>query len=112
MYATSENPVFDPWTPESGGGPPCLWEFEGHLYANRWLEANVVSLKELLTPESVKKALQRSVERLANEPEHRAARGIQEDWPLCEEALISRCKELPRVLATVSEAGRLFEWTV
>jgi hypothetical protein len=112
MYATNENPVFGPWTPDGGGGPPCLWEFEGHLYANRWLEGNIVFLKKFLSAASAREVLQRSVERLANEPEHEAARGIQGDWPLCEETLVSRCEELPRVLATVSEAGKLFEWTV
>lgn len=29
MYASTENPVFVPWTPKGGGGPPVLWEFEG-----------------------------------------------------------------------------------
>lgn len=40
MYPINENPVFAPWTSDNGGGPPCLWEFEGHLYSNRWLETN------------------------------------------------------------------------
>jgi hypothetical protein len=25
MYSENENPVFAPWTPDGGGGPPCLW---------------------------------------------------------------------------------------
>jgi len=41
MYSEDENPVFSPWTQDTGGGPPCLWEFEGHLYEHRWLEPNV-----------------------------------------------------------------------
>jgi hypothetical protein len=43
MYADGENPIFAPWTPDRGGGPPCLWGFEGHLYSHRWLEINVES---------------------------------------------------------------------
>lgn len=31
MYSEHENPIFAPWTPNGGGGTPCLWEFEGHL---------------------------------------------------------------------------------
>src|SRR4029077_17656799 len=27
MYREKENLVFAPWTPDRGGGPPCLWEF-------------------------------------------------------------------------------------
>ncbi len=112
MYSTNENPVFAAWTPDAGGGPPSLWEFEGHLYANRWLENNIAFMRKTLFPEKVKRVLQRSVEKLANEPEHPAASGIYEDWPLCEEALASRCEELPRILEMMSEPGRLFEWTV
>jgi hypothetical protein len=29
MYEPNENPVFAAWTRNEGGGPPCLWEFEG-----------------------------------------------------------------------------------
>ncbi len=49
MYPENENPVFAPWTPDRGGGPPCLWEFEGHLYEHRWQEPNVNFLKRILT---------------------------------------------------------------
>jgi hypothetical protein len=37
MYPETENPIFAPWTREEGGGPPCLWEFAGHLYTHCWL---------------------------------------------------------------------------
>jgi len=112
MYAVYENPVFAPWTPDTGGGPPGLWEFEGHLYTHRWLENNVAFLREFLGPESVKKVLMRSVEKLAYEPEHEMARAVQEDWPLCEETVASRCEGLPGILATLSEPGKLFEWSI
>jgi hypothetical protein len=112
MYSEYENPVFVSWTPDAGGGPPCLWEFEGHLYTNRWLENNVAFLKKSLDPESAKKVLARSVEKLANEPEHDMAHSVQEDWALCEGTVASRCEELPRMLATLSEPGKLFGWSV
>jgi len=31
VYEDDKNPVFAPWSPTEGGGPPCLWEFAGHL---------------------------------------------------------------------------------
>jgi hypothetical protein len=112
MYSEYENPVFAPWTPNDGGGPPCLWEFEGNLYTHRWLENNVAFLRRALSPESVLNVLQVSVDKLRLGPEYKIARGIQEDWPLCEETVASRCEELPRMLATLSEPGKLFGWSI
>jgi hypothetical protein len=51
MFADNENPIFAPWTPDRGGGPPVLWEFEGYLFKHRWLEANVDFLRRALTEE-------------------------------------------------------------
>src|SRR6266700_4537602 len=31
IYPENENPVFAPWTPNGGGGPPCLWGIRGTL---------------------------------------------------------------------------------
>jgi hypothetical protein len=112
MYGEDENPVFAPWTRDGGGGPPCLWDFEGHLYQHCWLEGNVVFLREALNPEATRKALELSVAKLAAEPESDVARRIREDWPLCEETVASRCEELPRLFATVREASKGFEWSV
>jgi len=112
MYSVNENPVFAPWTPDHGGGPPCLWEFEGHLYSNCWLESNVNFLKKRLSVEAARTVIEQSVEKLANEPEQEMALEIQKDWPLCEETVASRCEQLKRTLATVSEPGKLSEWIV
>ena len=49
MYRNDANPVFAPWTPTEGGGPPCLWEFGGSLYAHRWLEPTSSSCDERWT---------------------------------------------------------------
>src|SRR6266576_3591907 len=73
MYAENENRVFAPWTPDHGGGPPCLWEFEGHLYAHRWQEPNVNFLKRILAVKRVGEVLAQAVERLVGQPEHDAA---------------------------------------
>jgi hypothetical protein len=111
MYPKNENPVFAPWTPDGGGGPPCLWEFEGHLYEHRWLKPNVDFLKEVLTVSRVSDLLIRAVELLVDQPEHDVAAGIREDLPLCVETLEARCAELPVFLETTQLSVTLFAWS-
>lgn len=110
MYPEYENPVFAPWTPDGGGGPPCLWEFEGHLYSHRWLDPNVAFLRKALSVQSVGDALARAVNQLASEPERTIAALVQEDFPLCEATVAARCADLPQLLETNQESGRIFEW--
>ena len=110
MYAENENPVFAPWTPNGGGGPPCLWEFEGHLYSHRWLEPNVAFLRKALSLESVRRILSLAVAELAGQPEHSVATLALEDFPLCEATVVARCAKLPQLLETTNEAGGVFEW--
>jgi hypothetical protein len=110
MYAENENPVFAPWTPDRGGGPPGLWEFEGHLYAHRWLEPNVSFLKGILTPQRMSDLLAQAVERLVGQPEHEAAAAVQQDFPLCAETLEARCAELPQLLETIQQSR--LSWSV
>ena len=100
MYSENENPVFAPWTPNGGGGPPCLWEFEGRLYEHRWLEPNVSFLRKTLTVESVRNLLPLAASHLAGEPEHSVAILAQEDFPLCEVTVATRCAVLPQLLET------------
>jgi hypothetical protein len=111
MYPENENPVFAAWTADAGGGPPCLWEFEGHLYTHRWLDANVRFLKENLRSQEVAGVLDRAVARLLDSPEHKVAEEVRDDFPLCAETVIARCNELPRILETTQEPGKLDEWS-
>lgn len=107
MYEPNENPVFAAWTRDEGGGPPCLWEFGGHLYEKRWLEPNIQFLRDNLNRPSVGEALDRAVSRLANQPEHKLAVEVQQDLPLCAETLVARCAQLPDLLETTQ---RPLEW--
>ena len=111
MYPENENPVFRPWTSDRGGGPPGLWEFEGHLYSHRWQERNVGFLREVLTAESVGEALVQAVERLAGQPEHAAATAVLEDFPLCIATLKARCVELPQLLETTQNSSAMLTWS-
>jgi hypothetical protein len=110
MYPTNENPVFATWTPDAGGGPPCLWEFGGHLYEHCWLEPNVDFLRRTLHSQEVNNVLSGAVERLVGHPEHETAIEVQNDSPLCAETLVIRCADLPRFLET-RHPGKLLEWT-
>jgi hypothetical protein len=112
MYLENENPVFAPWTSNEGGGPPKLWEFEGHLYSHKWLTTNVAFLKRALTPQGVAEVLAEAVSNLADDEAAPIALGIQEDFPLCMDTLKSRCSELPRILETRDDTAKpLPEWT-
>jgi len=112
MYQKSENPVFAPWTPQRGGGPPCLWEFAGHLYSHRWLEPNVAFLTRHVNPSLVSDLLDRAVRCLADQPEHRVAAEVHADLPLCAETLAARCAQLPHLLETIQESGSALEWLI
>jgi hypothetical protein len=110
MYQQAENPIFAPWTPDRGGGPPCLWEFGGHLYEHRWQDNNIGFLKQTLTPHAIGDVLRRAVNHLVDQPDYRVAAEIQSDLPLCAETLAARGAELPIVLERVREPGRAPEW--
>jgi hypothetical protein len=112
MYSEYENPMFSPWTREGGGGPPCLWEFEGHLYTNRWLEPNVACLKGILSVTGVGEVLSRAVERLIGQPEHDVAALVQADFPLCTETVKIRCAEFPQLLAITQRPDADHEWSM
>jgi hypothetical protein len=110
LYADDGNPVFAPWTRDGGGGPPWLWEFAGHLYSHRWLEANVEFLRRTLTASAVADVLQRAVKRLVDEPEYAMAARVLADVPTRSEMLAARCARLPELLATAQEPTTLLEW--
>jgi hypothetical protein len=111
MYAENENPVFAPWTPDGGGGPPCLWAFAGHFYTHRWLEPNVAFLEGVLNVRGVSEVLVQAVERLVDQPEYAPGTQMKEDLPLLMETLQARCAELPRLLETPQEPGRRVAWS-
>ena len=111
MYPEYENPVFAPWTGDRGGGPPCLWEFKGHLYKNRWLQPNVDFLKDALTVHKASDVLIYAAERLIGQPEYEMAVEIRDDIPLCLETLESRCSELPQLLEKSQKPDELLDWS-
>jgi hypothetical protein len=111
MYPDAENPVFAPWTREGGGGAPCLWEFEGHLYMHRWLESNIDFLRRALTVSAVNDVLGRAVKELTHEPEHHVASRMLAEIPMRSDTLAARCAELPMLLSKVQEPGTMLAWS-
>lgn len=111
MYREDENPVFVPSTREAGGGPPCLWVFEGHLYHHCWIGSNIDFLKQTLVVNKVKDALYRATDRLVNLPEHDVAMQVCGDFESRAAVIAARCAELSRMLGTTSEPGRVSEWS-
>ena len=103
MYPDDANPIFAAWTRAEGGGPPSLWEFNGHLYSHRWQDANVAFLRQTLTVEAVTDLLERAATVLTGEPEHGAARKVLADVPARLGMLAARCGQLPTLLAQSAE---------
>jgi len=103
LYPDDANPIFAAWTRDEGGGPPSLWEFNGHLYTHRWQDANVAFLRQTLTVEAVTDLLERAATVLAGEPEHDAARKVLADVPARHGMLEARCGRLPDLLAQSAE---------
>lgn len=110
MYAENENPVFAHWTPDGGGGPPCLWEFEGHLYEHCWQAPNIKFLQAVLNVDNVSKLLNQCSERLADQPEHVVSALIQADFPLLTDTVEARCVELPRLLEVADQSSKPLQW--
>jgi hypothetical protein len=111
MYSNEANPVFAPWTRDEGGGPPCLWDFAGHLYSHRWLEPNIELLRRTLNVSAVTDVLSLAVEALKGEPEHEVAARVLTAVPERHETLAARCRELPALLETTQEPSCVLEWS-
>ena len=111
MYPENENPVFAPWTPDKGGGPPCLWDFEGHLYQHCWLAPNIRYLQVVLNVDNVSSLLSRCSERLAGQPEQIVATQLQADFPILSDIVQARCVELRRLLETIDSPNAPLQWS-
>lgn len=108
MYFEGENPVFEMWTPEQGGGGPYLWENDSHIYSTGWLNENVEFLSDVLSCEFVELRLRLAVEKLDGQPEHPVAQQMLADLPDRRELVGLRSAELPSLLGSHQANG----WSV
>jgi hypothetical protein len=112
IYDDRSNPVFERWTCDQGGGPPILWEYEGHLYDVRWLEPNVVFLRKELTGKRLRQVIDYAVARLRGEPESATANRISRDLDASARVVESRCQELPDFLGKVQQSPADLHWSL
>jgi hypothetical protein len=120
VYPKDSNPVFAPYTREQGGGPPCLWEFDGYLYESTWQIQNVEFLQKLLRdPNVVSSVIRQAVDRLSQHCGLQTAQQILADSQSSSasrkfrgpaETLSDRLLALPIILATGGEPETTYLW--
>jgi hypothetical protein len=111
IYDETANPVFDAWTREHGGGPPCLWHYRGHVLEESWHPDNLQMLERVLTPDGVRELLDRAVARLQGHPLRDKVASIRFRLDARTQTLANRCADVVRYLATPNEAEYSFQWS-
>ncbi|MCE5266486.1 MAG: hypothetical protein LLG00_01180 [Planctomycetaceae bacterium] len=105
MYYEGENPLFDAWTSEHGGGGPYLWENDSMICEAGWLEENTRFLGTTLNAGSLAETISNAAETLRGEPEYPMASRLLRDLPSRTELVEERARELPRLLSRPSSLG-------
>jgi hypothetical protein len=105
IYFEGENPIFDPWTAEHGGGGPYLAENNSFLFDAGLQPPNLEFLKRTLTAPYVLQKVQQAADRLDNEPERELARKISSDAATKREMIETMIAELFRLLETGRDSG-------
>lgn len=108
IYFEGENPVFDVWTPERGGGGPYLWSNDSYLYDIGWLSDNADFLASVLNFDFVSSHLQKAAKKLDGHPAHSIARQVLGDLADRKELVELRSSELPKLLLSPNPEG----WSV
>lgn len=98
MYRDDENPVFTPWTPDKGGGPPELWENDSLSSDYGWRQENASFLAETLTLDIVERKLKAAASQVSSENLSISAKMLQ-DWDNRRDLAASRIAELPQLVA-------------
>jgi hypothetical protein len=101
MYFDGENPLFEMWSPDTGGGGPYLWENDSMIFDANWLPENVAFMSKTLTLDFVNAKVIAAVDCLRSEPEFERAMLLREQLDDRQELIASRVEELPRHLAEV-----------
>lgn len=108
MYFDGENPLFELWTCDRGGGGPYLWENDAFVYDRGWPSKNVDFVREFVTTQQVARVVQDATHILHGEPEETTASRIAADLGDRLELVESRVAELPELLGAKQAEG----WTV
>lgn len=99
MYDDGENPVFAPWTPDKGGGPPELWGNANLVSYFGWRRENASFLAKTITLDYVAANMKKAAKIIGvSEGMFIPARMIT-DWPNCQDPAASRIAELPLLVS-------------
>lgn len=105
MYPDERNPIFAPWTGDAGGGPPCLWETDGHIHEESWLSENVDFLRGTFTVRFVREGIHAAASMLrvktASTIPKQMAADLQEAETLVELRLAELVENLSRPLGEI-----------
>jgi hypothetical protein len=109
MYTDSRNPIFSPWTPEGGGGPPAPWETDGFIYEQSWRPENVNFLRTTFTTHYVRDSLLAAVATLRGKMDSPVPKQMLQDFDNTATFAERRIEELIQYLAR--PLGEVREWT-
>ena len=79
IYLKGENPIFGVWTPDKGGGGPCLTESDADIFDAVWLSENISYMKSTLSVDYIQNKMQQAASLLSAEPEARIAQQVAKD---------------------------------
>ena len=110
LYGDDLNPIFSPWCEVYGGGPPCLWETEGHIYEQGWREDNVNYLQTTLTTAFIEDRLRYAARKLKDLVQSPVPQLMINDFSEQETLLTLRLEELPTLL--LASPMSFPEWSI
>jgi hypothetical protein len=110
MYRDDGNPVFPPWTPDKGGGPPELWGNANLVSCFGWRKENASFLAKEITLDYLAVNLEKAAEIIGISQGTSVPEKMLADWPKCRDLAASRIAELP-LLVSQPESTYL-EWSV
>jgi hypothetical protein len=109
MYPEDRNPIFAPWTPQEGGGPPIPWETDGFIYEQSWLPENVESLRSILTVDYARYSLCTAAAALQDADDSGIPARLLGDFDQAAARVELRIEEL--VLRVSRPLGEDYDWT-
>jgi hypothetical protein len=99
MYKDYTNPIFSPWTPLGGGGPPALYETDGHIYDRGWRPENISFLEATLSTVYLETKLHEAAKVVKDHVSSNVAAKMIADFDAQRELLESRIEQLPILLS-------------
>jgi hypothetical protein len=99
MYEDDRNPIFSPWTPLGGGGPPALYETDGHIYDRGWRPENISFLEGTLSTVYSETKLHEAAKVVKDQVSSNVPAKMIADFDAQRQLLESRIEQLPILLS-------------